>query len=40
MTAITEHGVVVWNKAVGKYELTTLGHQRLEEYRHQFASRV
>ena len=40
MKAITEQGLVVWNKKAGKYELTMTGHIRLEEFRHKFATGV
>ena len=40
MKAITEQGLVVWNKMAGKYELTMTGHIRLEEFRHKFATGV
>jgi hypothetical protein len=33
MKAVIEQGLVAWHKAVGKYELTTLGQKRLSLYR-------
>ena len=38
MKAVTEQGLVVWNKSVAKYELTARGYKRLEEYRHKIAT--
>jgi len=38
--AAIEQGLVVWNKTADKYELTTFGHKRLEEYRHKIAIEV
>jgi hypothetical protein len=30
MKAMTEQGLIVWNKTAGKYELTAKAHKRLE----------
>ncbi len=40
MKAALEQGLIVWNKSVGKYELTGFGHKHLEEYRHKIATGV
>jgi len=40
MEAALEQGLIVWNKSVGNYELTGLGHKRPEEYRHKIATGV
>jgi hypothetical protein len=38
-TAIRE-GLMVWSKELQRYELTTIGRERLAEYRHQTATDV
>ncbi len=40
MEGALEQGLIVWNKSVGNYELTGLGHKRPEEYRHKIATGV
>ncbi len=40
MKAMTTQGLIVWNKTIGKYELTAFGHKRLEEYRHEIATGI
>jgi hypothetical protein len=40
MKVAVGQGLIVWNKVVGKYELTTVGHKRLAEYRHKIATAV
>jgi len=40
MKSALEQGLIVWNKSVGKYELTGFGHKHLEEYRHKIATGV
>jgi hypothetical protein len=40
MKSAIEHRLVVWDKAVGKYELTAVGHERLVEERHKIATGV
>jgi hypothetical protein len=40
MKAVLRQGLIVWNITRGKYELTTFGHKRLDEYRHKIATGV
>ena len=40
MKAALRQGLMVWNITRGKYERTTFGHKRLEEYRHKIATGV
>jgi hypothetical protein len=37
ITAI-EEGLIVWDKTLGKYDLTAAGRARLVEYRHKIAT--
>jgi hypothetical protein len=38
MNAAIEEGLIVWDKIIGKYDLTTTGSARLEEHRHKIAT--
>lgn len=38
MDAAIEEGLIVWDKTIGKYDLTTIGRARLAEYRHKIAT--
>jgi hypothetical protein len=38
MNAAIEEGLIVWDKIIGKYDLTTTGGARLEEHRHKIAA--
>lgn len=38
MNAAIKEGLIVWDKIIGKYDLTTTGRAHLEEYRHKIAT--
>ena len=40
MQAAIRQGLIEWNGAVGKFVLTTLGHERLTAHRHEMAISV
>jgi hypothetical protein len=41
INAITAEGLlVIWDKTVGKYELTKFGYERLNAHRHKIATGV
>ena len=38
MKALSKRGLVAWNKEAGRYQLTTLGYDALNQYRKEAAS--